>query len=63
MVYSSHVFFALPFVFVVLIGSSVIARMTPKVAVGMLIVVWLGWFVGSAFTCNCCGCAGGGGKA
>jgi hypothetical protein len=29
----------------------VIARMKPKVAVGLLIMVWLVWLVGSAFTC------------
>jgi len=34
--------------------TRVIARMTPKVEVGLLIVIWLGWLVGSIFTC-CCG--------
>jgi hypothetical protein len=29
----------------------VIASITPKVEVGFFIVVWLGWLVGSVFTC------------
>jgi hypothetical protein len=32
----------------------VIARITPKVEVGLLIMVWVAWLVGSIFTC-CCG--------
>ena len=40
-----------------------IASITPKVAVGLFIVVWLVWFMGSIFTCCCCGWVGGGGLA
>ena len=40
-----------------------IASIMPKVEVGLLIVVWLGWLVGSVFIYCCGGWVGGGGKA